>query len=137
MPAWNALYQEAFGASHITLLSHHQTVMGDSDYDPSLDLVVVDADGQLVAMCYYAIPAVEASYAAIKEGRTEPVAVTERHRGIGLGRAIVLRGLHVLRERGMNRAALTTEVGNHRAHRLYASLSYRRLYMARWYLRSL
>ncbi len=137
VPAWNALYREAFGASHTTLLSQHQTVMGDSDYDPSLDLVAADAGGQLAAICYCAIPKVEASYGAIKEGRTEPIAVKERYRGIGLGRAMVLRGLHALRERGMERAALTTEVGNYRAHRLYASLGYRQLYTARWYVHSL
>lgn len=109
--------------------------MGDPDYEPALDLVALDAGGQLAAICYCAIPKVEAAHAASQEGRTEPIAVSERYRGRGLGRAIVLQGLHVLRERGMERAALTTEVGNHRAHRLYASLGYRRLYTAHWYLR--
>lgn len=135
--AWNALYQEAFGPSHITLLSRHQTIMGDTDYDPALDLVALDADGQLAAMCYCAIPAVEVARAAVKEGRTEPIAVSARYRGRGLGRAMVLHALHLLRERGMKRATLTTEVGNHIAHQLYASLGYRRLYSARWYLCSI
>lgn len=136
VPAWNDLYREAFGPAHVTLLSRHEAVMGDADYDPALDLVAVDPDGQLAAMCYCAIPAVEAASAARKEGRTEPIAVRERYRGQGLGRAIVLRGLHLLRERGMARAVLTTEVGNHVAHHLYASLGYRLLYTGRWYVRS-
>lgn len=135
-PAWNELYQEAFGSSHVTLLSRHQTVMGDLDYDPALDLVALDADGHLAALCYCAIPSVEAAHAAVKEGRTEPIAVREQYRGRGLGRAIVLQSLHLLRECGMQRATLTTEVDNHVAHRLYAALGYRLLSTARWYLRS-
>lgn len=134
--AWNELYREAFGPSHTTLLSQHQTVMGDSDYDPALDLVARDADGHLAAICYCAIPSVEAAHTAVKEGRTEPIAVQERYRGRGLGRAIVLSGLHLLREHGMTRATLTTEVGNHIAHRLYAALGYRLVSTARWYLRA-
>lgn len=135
--AWNDLYREAFGSSHATLLSRHEAVMGDTDYDPALDLVAVDAEGHLAAMCYCAIPSVEAASAAGKEGRTEPIAVSAGYRGQGLGRAIVLRALHLLRERGMARAVLTTEVGNHIAHHLYASLGYRLLYTARWYARHL
>jgi mycothiol synthase len=134
---WNDLYREAFGPSHATLLSRHEAIMGDSDYDPALDLVAVNAEGHLAAMCYCAIPSVEAASAARKEGRTEPISVSARYRGRGLGRAIVLRALHLLRERGMERAVLTTEVGNHIAHHLYASLGYRLLYTARWYARHL
>jgi putative transposase len=136
VPAWNELYREAFGPAHMTLLSQHQTVMGDSDYDPALDLVARDADGHLAAICYCAIPSVEAAHTAVKEGRTEPIAVREQYRGQGLGRAIVLSGLHLLREHGMARAMLTTEVGNHHALRLYAALGYRLHSTAHWYLRA-
>ena len=136
VPAWNELYREAFGPSHSTLLSQHQTVMGDVDYDPTLDLIALDVDGNLAALCYCAIPSVEAAHALVKEGRTEPIAVRERYRGRGLGRTVVLRGLHLLRERGVQRATLTTEVGNHTAHRLYAALGYHLLSTAHWYVRS-
>ena len=58
--------------------------------------------------------------------------VPESHGGQGLGTALVLSGLHALRRYGVNRAALTTEADNSRAHKLYQALGYRTQYHGLW-----
>jgi GNAT superfamily N-acetyltransferase len=100
-----------------------------------LDLVAVDARGDLAGLCTCTIASAEAAREMLIEGRTEPVMVREPYRGIGLGRALVLSGLHLLRTHGADIAALTTEVDNIVAHRFYASLGYQHLYDACWYVR--
>lgn len=108
----------------------------DLDYDPSRDLVAVDQAGKLAALCYCSIPSFETARCAVKEGRTEPIAVAAPYRRRGLGRAMVLSGLHLLKERGMDQALLTTEAGNLPAHRLYESLGYKLVYNACWYVKA-
>lgn len=134
LEAWLALYEEAFGP-RLAAIRRWRAIRQDPDHDSALDLVAVDQRGELAAMCYCSIASAEATRSAVKEGRTEPIAVRERYRRLGLGRAIVLTGLRLLRERGMQVAALTTEPDNFPAHRLYESLGYRTIYRAQWYVR--
>jgi ribosomal protein S18 acetylase RimI-like enzyme len=108
----------------------------DPDHQPSLDLVAVADDGTLAGMCYCSIAGLEASRGSTIEGRTEPIAVDRDFQRQGLGRALVVAGLTALRDHGAQSVALTTEVDNDAAHRLYNSLGYRELYRARWYNRS-
>ena len=129
---WLALYAEAFGP-RAAALRKWRAYRADPDYDRSLDLVAVDRRGELAAMGTCTVAALETARGGSREGRTEPIAVRERDRGRGLGRAMVLSGLRLLRSRGMAVAALTTEVDNAPAHRLYRSLGYREIYRARWY----
>ncbi len=109
----------------------------DLDYDCTRDLVAVDRAGKLAAMCYCSIPSFETSRCEIKEGRTEPIAVAAAYRRRGLGRAMVLSGLHLLKQRGMDQVLLTTESDNLQAHRLYESLGYQLRYHACWYSKPL
>jgi mycothiol synthase len=132
--AWLALYADAFGPRE-TALRKWRAYRADPDYDRSLDLVAVDRRGELAALGTCTVASLEAARSERPEGRTEPIAVRERDRGRGLGRAMVLSGLRLLRARGMAVAALTTEVDNAGAHRLYRTLSYREIYRARWYAR--
>lgn len=129
---WLAFYRETLG-HRPSILQRWRHARDDEDYDPSLDLVAIDGDGKLAAMCYCSIPSFETSRSPVKEGRTEPIAVAAPYRRRGLGRAIVLSGLHLLRSRGMERALLTTDPENLPAQRLYESLGYRRIYQACWY----
>ncbi len=132
LDAWLELYSEAFGPRSAKL-RHWRAMRNDPDHQPGLDLVAVTGDGKLAGMCYCSIAGSEAARAEVVEGRTEPVAVGRQFQRRGLGRALVTAGLIALREHGAQRAALTTEVDNVDAHRLYASLGYRELYRARWY----
>lgn len=132
---WFSLYIEAFGP-RASALRKWRAFRDDPDYDPALDLVVVDCAGRLAAACTCSIAAAELAAIRPREGRTEPVMVREDCRGMGLGRAIVLAGLAALRERGIELATLTTEADNAVAHRLYESLGYRLLYTACWHERA-
>ncbi|MCO5178241.1 MAG: GNAT family N-acetyltransferase [Thermomicrobiales bacterium] len=136
LDAWLALYEEAFGRREAALRKWH-AFRADPDYDPLLDLVIVDSDDQIAAACTCSIAHAELAAIRPREGRTEPVMVSERYRGLGLGRAAVLAGLSALRARDIEVAALTTEPDNPIAHRLYASLGYEVSYRALWYQRQL
>ena len=132
LDAWLALYTEAFGPRPAKL-RHWRAMRDDPDYEPSLDLVAVTDDGRLAGFCFCSIAGIEAASAQVVEGRTEPVAVGLDFQRKGLARALISAGLATLREHGAQSAALTTEVENGDAHRLYAALGYRELYRARWY----
>lgn len=133
---WLQFDREMFGhAPH--QLERWRRARADMDYDRALDLVAVDGDGKLAAMCYCSIPSFETTRGSVKEGRTEPIAVAAPHRRKGLGRAMVLCGLHLLKSRGMDRVLLTTAPDNAPAQRLYESLGYRLLYNASWYSKAL
>ena len=77
-----ALYEEAFG--HLeAALRKWRAFRADPDYDPLLDLVIVDWMTRLLP------PAPARSHAELaairpREGRTEPVMVREPYRGLGL-----------------------------------------------------
>ncbi len=129
---WLRLYSNEIG-NRPAILERWRRTRDDQDYDQSLDLVAVDQAGKLAAMCYCSIPSIETASSEVKEGRTEPIAVAEPYRRRGLGRAMVLSGLKLLKERGMDQALLTTESDNLPAHRLYDSLGYRVAYNACWY----
>jgi ribosomal protein S18 acetylase RimI-like enzyme len=131
---WLALYAGALG-NRPAPLEKWRAYRDDPDYDRELDLVAIGPDGGIAAMCTCTIALAEARRLPVREGRTEPVAVRATDRGLGLGRAIVLAGLHLLRDRGMDVARLTTEPDSEVAHRLYASLGYRHIYEAHWYAR--
>jgi mycothiol synthase len=129
---WLELYRAAIG-DRPAILERWRAVRRDNDYDQSLDLIAVDHTGKLAGMCYCSIPTLETSRLDVKEGRTEPIAVAEPYRRRGLGRALVLSGLHLLRARGMDQALLTMEPDNAPAHRLYESIGYQLVYQACWY----
>lgn len=131
---WLSLYAEAFGPRE-NALRKWRAYRDDPDYDAALDLIVMDRDGRLAAVCTCSIARAELAAIRPREGRTEPVMVREGYRGMGLGRAVVLAGLAALRERDIELATLTTEADNAVAHRLYASLGYRLMYSACWYER--
>jgi predicted N-acetyltransferase YhbS len=94
--AWDDLYREAFGVTG-TILSHHLRVMQDPDYNQNLDLAAIAPNGELAALCYCSIPGVEAGRGKVRAGTTEPVAVRQKYQRLGLGRAIILTGLRLLR----------------------------------------
>ena len=136
LPAWVELYNHAFGDTDVpgpTSVERWSARLRDPDYDPALNLVVADSPGEIVAMCHCSIASIEAARLPAPQGRTEPIATHQRHRRKGLARAATLTGLDRLRSRGMHSALLTTDAGNHSAHRLYESIGFRLAYSALWY----
>jgi len=134
LPAWIELYDAIFGPGRAPSQRRAAT-MRDQDYNAALDLVAVDANERLVAMCWTSIAGYEATHCGTIEGRMGPTAVAENYRRIGLGRAIVLSGLRALREHGAQVAMLETDMDNVAAQRVYGAAGYRRGHTACWYAR--
>jgi len=80
--------------------------MNTSEYDPSLDLVVVAPSGTIAAYCTCSVNEHE------KEGWTDPVATHPNYQRNGLAKALLLKGIQMLKERGMEYACLGTSGEN-------------------------
>lgn len=106
-----ALHRAAFGTEHMT--SEKRLVwMRAPHYDAALDLVAVTPDGELAAYCFGRIDHEEIARSGRREGWLDPVATHPRYQGRGLARALLLRGLDVLRARGMEYGILGTSSAN-------------------------
>ncbi len=87
-------------------------------YDPDLDIVAVDAGGQVGAFCIVWTDIVN------RVGLFEPVGTHPDFQRRGLGRAVMLEGLRRLRERGMHRAIVSTIEGNEAGIKLYEAVGF-------------
>jgi mycothiol synthase len=99
--------------------------LGEPATDPSLWQVAWDGD-EIAGMVLPFIHADENARYHRLRGYTEDVCVRRPWRRRGLARALLVRSMHALRERGMTEAALGVDVENPSgALRLYESLGYR------------
>lgn len=105
------LHRSAFGSDYMTT-GNRLAMMRVPEYDPSLDLVVVAPDGSLAAYCMCSISEEENQTTGQRIGQTDPVATHPRYQKLGLARSLLLTGLHLLKERGMEFAALGTSSEN-------------------------
>lgn len=101
------LHRAAFGTENMTV-AYRLAMMRVPDYDPSLDLVAVTADGRLASYCVGTIPAQENALSGDKDGWLDPIGTRPEFQRRGLARALMLTGLHLLKERGMENAATNT-----------------------------
>ena len=106
-----ALHRAAFGTDNMTI-EERQAMMSVPDYLPELDLVAVASDGRLAGFCICGIPAEENAVTGRSEGYTDPIGVHPDFQKQGLARALILTGLHLLRERGLAFATLGTSSEN-------------------------
>lgn len=97
-------HRAAFGTDYMTT-ENRLIIMNSSEYDPSLDLVVVAPDGTIAAYC-------TCSTKPGGQGYTDPVAVHPNYQRKGLSRALLLKGMQMLKERGMKSAHLGTSGDN-------------------------
>ncbi len=93
-------------------IAERLTWMRSPDYDPTLDLVAVAADGSLAATCFCAIYKEANRLSGRNEGATDPVATHPAHQGRGLARALLCTGMAALAARGVERAVLGTSSDN-------------------------
>jgi mycothiol synthase len=94
------------------------TFMHSPVYDPELDIVAALPDGQIGSFCITWTDPVN------RIGLFEPVGTHPAFRGKGLGKAVMLEGLHRLQERGMQIAILCTNQDNFPAVKLYESVGF-------------
>jgi ribosomal protein S18 acetylase RimI-like enzyme len=105
------LHRAAFGTENMTV-AYRLAMMRVPDYDPSLNLLAVAPDGRLASFCVGTIPAQENALSGDKEGWLDPVGTRPEFQRRGLARALMLIGLRLLKERGMEKAATNTWEGN-------------------------
>ncbi len=91
-------HRAAFGTDYMTT-ENRLVIMNTSEYDPSLDLVVVAPDETIAAYCTCSVNEQE------KEGWTDPVATHPNYQRKGSAKALLLKGMQMLKERGMKTAA--------------------------------
>ena len=98
-------HRAAFGTDYMTT-ERRLAIMNSSEYDPSLDLVIIAPDGTIAAYCTCSVNEEE------KAGDTDPIAVHPQFQRMRLARALLLRGMQLLKERGMMSAHLGTSGDN-------------------------
>ncbi len=105
------LHRAAFGTDYMSL-ENRLAMMRTSAYDPRLDLVAVAPDGRLAAYTMGLISAAENAVTGEKIGQTDPVATHPDFQRLGLARALLLAGMQLLKERGLETARLGTSSAN-------------------------
>jgi ribosomal protein S18 acetylase RimI-like enzyme len=105
------LHRLAFDSDQVTT-EVRLTWMRVPSYDPSLDLLAVAPDGTFAAYCMCSIDTEQNEKTGRLEGYTDPVATHPDYQKLGLARALMLTGMRMLKERGMDAAALGTSSEN-------------------------
>jgi mycothiol synthase len=125
LAAYVALGNAAFAAHW-----HHQEeteddllhLMRDPGYRPELDLLAIGPTGDLAGFCTCTL---DELFLPRQSGLVLGLGTHPRYRGIGLGRALLLTGLHRLREQGLLGAEISVDGENPTgAVRLYESVGF-------------
>lgn len=124
---------EMFNQSFIDHWNHHdltvETVrywMSDPNYQPELDLIAISGDRKFAAFCDCQIKPQENASSGSKEGWIELLGTRRDFRKMGLGKAMLLAGLHRLKAAGANTAKLSVDADSLTgATKLYKSVGFR------------
>jgi ribosomal protein S18 acetylase RimI-like enzyme len=109
-------------------LDYHQSPA----YEPDLDVIAVDAAGAFAAFCLCELTGVADNSGEYTVGEIGVIGTRPTHQGRGLGRALLLTGMHRLKERGATSVFLETEQAETPALRLFTSLGFQRVSTWRW-----
>ncbi|HMB22333.1 MAG: GNAT family N-acetyltransferase [Chloroflexota bacterium] len=120
------VHRAAFVSDYMTT-KNRLALMSTSEYDLSLDLIVVAPDGTMSANCICSVNEQE------KIGYTDPVATHPDYQGMGLGRALLSRGMQLLRERGMLSARFGTSGDNLAMQKTGASVGFKVEHKKIWF----
>ncbi len=109
-------------------LDYHQSPA----YEPDLDLIAVDAAGTFAAFCLCELHQVADSGGEYTVGEIGVIGTRPTHQRRGLGRTLLLTGMHKLKERGATCAFLETEQAETPALHLFTSLGFQRVSTWQW-----
>lgn len=121
-----ALHRLALDTDYMTT-ENYLAIMNTSAYDPSLNLVAIAPKGTIVANCICSVNEQE------RIGYTDPVATHPRYQGMGLGRALLARGMQLLKERGMVSAQFGTRGDNLAMQKTGESVGFKVEYKKIWF----
>lgn len=105
------LHRAAFGTDYMTT-ENRLAMMKTSEYDPEMDLVVVASDGRLAAYTLCSIASEENKSTGHRDGSIDPVATHPDYQRLSLARALLLTGMQMLKQRGMETACFGTSSEN-------------------------
>jgi ribosomal protein S18 acetylase RimI-like enzyme len=111
LPGLVKLHHSAFGTELMTV-EFRRAMMQTPAYEPALDLIAIAPDGTFAAYCLCSISHEENQLTGWNEGHTDPVATHPAYQRRGLARALLLTGLQLLKDRGMDYALLHTSGEN-------------------------
>jgi mycothiol synthase len=114
-------------------LDYHQSPV----YAPDLDLIAVAAAGTFAALCLCELHQLADSSGEYSVGEIGVIGTRPTHQRQGLGRALLLTGMHRLTERGATRVFLETEQAETPALHLFTSLGFRRVSVWQWMTRDI
>lgn len=128
---WVNLYNQTFidhWNFHPTTVEQAAHWLSDPNYRPEFDLVAVDANGTYAAFCFAHIDVEENQNRGCREGWINMLGTRRGFRRLGLGRAMLLTGLHRLQQAGMETAFLGVDAQNpNQAYALYESVGFRKV----------
>lgn len=129
LSAWVDMFNQSF----IDHWNHHELTvktfkhwLKDTNYNPALNIVALSPDRQYAAFCYAQINEQENKLSGRKEGWIQWLGTSRNFRKLGLGKAILLEGLHRLQLAGMETVKLAVDADSLTgANRLYKSVGFR------------
>ncbi|GAB4157511.1 MAG: hypothetical protein Fur0046_37290 [Cyanobacteria bacterium J069] len=126
--AWVDLYNQTFidhWGFHPLTVEVYEHWLSESDYRPELDLMAVAPDGTLAGFCSCYISRHSNAHFDRREGWIGALGTRRGFRRMGLGRSLLLSGLHLLRTVGMDTALLGVDTQNpNAAYDLYHSVGF-------------
>ncbi|MDJ0619499.1 MAG: GNAT family N-acetyltransferase [Calothrix sp. MO_192.B10] len=134
---------EMFNNSFIDHWNHHDLTIenfihhiNEPCYRPDLDLIAIAPNGTFAATCHCYIFPEDNIRTGRREGWIGVLATIRNYRRIGLGKAMLLSGLHQLKSAGMNTARLGVDADNPSgALGLYQSVGFDKIYTSIMYMK--
>jgi ribosomal protein S18 acetylase RimI-like enzyme len=129
-----ALHRAAFGTQNMTV-EERLAMMRVPGYDAALDILAVAPDGRLAANCLCSIGQEENERTGRSEGYADLVLTRPGFQHRGLARALLLTGLHELKQRGIDAAVLGTSSDNAAMRRTAEGVGFRLCATTLWFSR--
>ncbi len=134
---------DMFNNSFIDHWNHHDLTvenlihfLKEPSYRPELDLIAIAADGTFAAACHCHISTEENARTGRSEGWIGVLGTRRGYRRMGLGKAMLLSGLHKLKSVGMNTARLGVDADNPSgALGLYQSVGFYKVHTSITYMK--
>jgi mycothiol synthase len=124
---FNLSFIDHWGHHPLTVESHINR-LSNPFYNPDHDLLAIAPDGTFAAFCFCWIDKADNAILARSDGRIDMLGTRRGYRKIGLGRAMLLAGLHLLKREGMTVAKLGVDAENPTgALKLYESTGFTKL----------
>ncbi|MBW4631291.1 MAG: GNAT family N-acetyltransferase [Iphinoe sp. HA4291-MV1] len=140
-PAWVELHNQSFidhWNYHPLTVENLKYWLNEPTYRPELDLIATAADGTFAAFCHCYVDPDYNARTGLNEGWVRILGTQRGFRRMGLGRAILLCGLHCLKAADMETARLGVDADNpNGALRLYESIGFRKKNTRIMYVKSI